>query len=163
MKNVLYIIGLSLILFIPTPNYAEKIAVINVNEIFQKIVTKQAVLKQLEMEFKGRLNELQNIEKDLQIQEKKLKENIINNKDKDLQSFEAKKADFLKKINQFQKDNQLRHKEEHNRILQTIKNATKAVAEKEHYDIVVDVSAIFYPENISNFKNIADLVINKVK
>ncbi|MGP1928502.1 MAG: OmpH family outer membrane protein [Arsenophonus sp. NC-WZS1-MAG3] len=163
MKKLLCAVGLCLILSVSTNADAEKVAVINVGELFQNIAISKAVSKQLEKEFQGRDDKLQNMEKDLQAQAEKLQKNAANPNEKDLQAFEAKRTDFLKKAQQFEQDNQRRQQEERNKILQTIKIATKAVAEKERYDLVVDVNAILYPENGSNLKNITDLVNKKVK
>lgn len=163
MKKLLCAAGLGLILSVSASAYAEKIAVINVGEIFQEIATKKAITKQLEKEFKGRANELQNLEKDLQARAEKLQKSAAKPNEKDLQAFETKRTDFLKKAQQFEQDNQRRQQEERNKILQTIKTATKAVAEKERYDVVVDANTVLYPENSSNLKNITDLVIKKVK
>ncbi|MGP1960113.1 MAG: OmpH family outer membrane protein [Arsenophonus sp. NC-TX2-MAG3] len=163
MKKLLCAVGLCLILSVSTSADAEKVAVINVGELFQNIAISKAVSKQLEKEFQGRDDKLQNMEKDLQAQAEKLQKNAAKPNEKDLQAFEAKRTDFLKKAQQFEQDNQRRQQEERNKILQTIKIATKAVAEKERYDLVIDVNAILYPENGSNFKNITDLVNKKVK
>lgn len=163
MKNLLYSAGLSFILSVSINAYAEKIAVTNVSEVFQEAVTKKEVFKQLEKEFKERANELQDIEKDLQAWAERFQKSDSKPNKKDLQVFEAKRTDFLKKAQQFEKDNQRRQQEERNKILKIIKIATKTVAEKEHYDVVVDVNAVLYSKNNSNLKNITDLVIKKVK
>lgn len=163
MKKLLSAAGLGLILSVSASAYAEKVAVINVGAVFQNIATSKALTKQLEKEFKGRANELHNMEKDLQARAEKLQKSTAKPNEKDLQAFEAKRKDFLQKAQQFEKDNQRRQQEERNKILQTIKTATKAVAEKERYDVVVDVNAVLYPENSSSLKNITDLVIKKVK
>ncbi|MGP1931351.1 MAG: OmpH family outer membrane protein [Arsenophonus sp. ET-YP4-MAG3] len=167
MKKLLFRACLYLILFLSVSVYAEKIAIINVGEIFQNIAINKSVSKQLEKEFKERANELQNIEKDLQIQSEKLQKNINKftpkSNEKDLQLFEDKRVDFLKKAEQFEQDNQRRQQEERNKILQTIKIATKTIAEKEDYDIIIDMNAIFYTKDRSKLKNITDLIIKKVK
>ncbi|MFP3013417.1 MAG: OmpH family outer membrane protein [Arsenophonus sp. NC-QC1-MAG3] len=163
MKKLLCAVALCLILAVSTNADAEKVAVINVGELFQNIAISKAVSKQLEKEFQGRDDKLQNMEKDLQIQAEKLQKNAAKPNEKDLEAFEAKRTDFLKKAQQFEQDNQRRQQEERNKILQTIKIATKEVAEKERYDLVVDVNAILYPENGSNLKNITDLVNKKVR
>ncbi|MGP1956675.1 MAG: OmpH family outer membrane protein [Arsenophonus sp. NC-PE1-MAG3] len=163
MKKLLCAVSFGFILSVSTSADAEKVAVINVGELFQNIAISKAVSKQLEKEFQGRDDKLQNMEKDLQAQVEKLQKNAVKPNEKDLQAFEAKRTDFLKKAQQFEQDNQRRQQEERNKILQTIKIATKAVAEKERYDVVVDVNAILYPENSSNLKNITDLVNKKVK
>lgn len=163
MKNFLYIISLCVIAFISINTYANKVAIINVNQVFQEIATKKAVTEQLEKEFKVRANELKNMEQDLQNKAKKLQKNITKSNERDLQAFENQRAGFLQKAQKFEQDNQRRQQEERNKILQTIKTATKAIAEKEHFDIVVDKNTILYPENYSGLKNITDLVIKKVK
>ncbi|MFV9997673.1 MAG: OmpH family outer membrane protein [Arsenophonus endosymbiont of Dermacentor nuttalli] len=163
MKKLLCAAGLGLILSVSANAYVEKVAVINVGEIFQNIATSKAISKQLEKEFKGRANELQNMEKDLQTRVEKLQKSAAKPNEKDLKAFEAKRTDFLKKAQQFEQDNQRRQQEERNKILQTIKTTTKTVAEKESYDVVVDVNAVLYAKDIANLKNITDLVIKKVK
>lgn len=166
MKKFLDTVFLGFILFVSSSVYAEKIAIINVSDVFQDIATTKNISKQLEKEFKGRANELQNIEKDLQTQVENFQKNTNNNfkpNEKDLQEFEDKRIDFIKKAQQFEQDNQHRQQEERNKILQIIKTATKSVALKERYDIVVDINSILYAKERLNLKNITDLVIKKVK
>ncbi|BGI51136.1 MAG: molecular chaperone Skp [Arsenophonus endosymbiont of Ceratovacuna japonica] len=163
MKKILCKVILSLILFIFTHSYAEKIAIVNVSEIFQDIANKKSISKKLEKEFQGRANELQNMEKDLQSQAQILQKNNVKLNEKDFQIFESKRTDFLKKAQQFEQDNQRRQQEERNKILQIIKILTKEVAKKDHYDFVINLNAILYPENNYNIKNITDMVIKKVK
>ncbi|MGP1958324.1 MAG: OmpH family outer membrane protein [Arsenophonus sp.] len=167
MKKFFFTIGLYLILHLPTNIYAEKVAIINVSDVFHNIVTNKAIFKQLEKEFKERADELQNMEKDLQIQSEKLQKNVFNKpihpNEKDLKVFESKRAYFLKKAQQFEQDNQYRQQEERNKILQTIKTVTKSIAEKECYDLVIDMNSIFYVKDESKLKNITDFVIKKVK
>ncbi|MFP3036535.1 MAG: OmpH family outer membrane protein [Arsenophonus sp.] len=167
MKKFFFTIGLYSILHLPTNIYAEKVAIINVSDVFHNIVTNKAIFKQLEKEFKERADELQNMEKDLQIQSEKLQKNIFNKpiqpNEKDLQVFESKRAYFLKKAQEFEQDNQYRQQEERNKILKTIKIVTKSIAEKECYDLVIDMNSIFYVKDESKLKNITDFVIKKVK
>ncbi|MDT9587563.1 MAG: OmpH family outer membrane protein [Candidatus Arsenophonus melophagi] len=162
MKNLFYSAILCFIISVFANAYAEKIAVISIGEIFQEIATKKAVFKQLEEEFQGRAHELQSMEKDLQSRTEILQKNLDKPNEKDLKAFEDQRTAFLKKAHQFEQDNQRRQQEERNKILRIIKTATKAVAEKEHYDVVVDESAVLYSESHSNLNNITDLVIKKV-
>ncbi|MFP3014124.1 MAG: OmpH family outer membrane protein [Arsenophonus sp.] len=163
MKKLLCRTILSLILFASIKIYAEKIAVINVSEVFNVIATNTEISKELEKEFKGRADELQNMEKDLQSKVEILQKNSNKPNEKDLKEFDDKRLDFLKKAQKFEQDNQRRQQEERNKILQTIKIATKTVAEKERSDVVVDVNAVLYAKSNAKLKNITDLVIKKVK
>ncbi|MDR5617800.1 OmpH family outer membrane protein [Arsenophonus sp.] len=163
MKNFLFVMWLSMILAISTCAYAEKIAIINIDEIFQEIATNKAVPTQLEKEFKSRVDELQKLEKILYSQLHQWQNSGTKPSEKERQLFETKRIDYINKSQQFKEDYQRRQQEEGNKILQTIKRSTKAIAEKESYDVVVDLNAVLYPEKISNLKNITDLVIKRVQ
>ncbi len=63
MKKLLCAAGVSIALAMSAGAYAEKIAIVNVGEIFQNMPAREAVAKQLESEFKSRATELQNLEK----------------------------------------------------------------------------------------------------
>ncbi|WMY97119.1 MAG: OmpH family outer membrane protein [Arsenophonus sp.] len=162
MNKYFSVIILNAILFISSSVYAEKVAVINFDKIFQEIATNKAISKQLEREFQGSANELQHMEKDLQLQVEQLQKSSIKPNEEDLKEFEVKRTDFLKKAEQFEKNNQRRRQEEHTKILKSIKMATKVVAENEKYDVVFDINEVMYLKNGFNLKNITDLVIKKV-
>lgn len=63
MKKLLCAAGVSIALAMSAGAYAEKIAIVNVGEVFQNMPAREAVAKQLESEFKSRATELQNLEK----------------------------------------------------------------------------------------------------
>ncbi|WP_348666587.1 OmpH family outer membrane protein [Arsenophonus symbiont of Ornithomya chloropus] len=163
MNKFFSLMGFSIILFVSSSVYAEKIAVINFDKIFQEIATKKAISKQLEKEFQGSANELQNMEKDLQFHVEQFQKSTIKPNEQDLKKFEVKRTDFLKKAEQFERNNQRRRQEEHAKILKSIKMATKVVAEKEKYDVIFDINEVMYLKEGLNLKNITDLVLNKVK
>ncbi|KEY60153.1 molecular chaperone Skp [Serratia sp. DD3] len=127
---------------------ADKIAVVNVSNIFQQMPAREAVAKQLESEFKNRATELQNMERDLQTKMQKLQRDASTMKAADRSKMEkevmAQRDQFSQKAQAFEQDNRRRQMEERNKLLTRIQDAVKAVATKQGYDVVIDTNAIAY-------------------
>ncbi|MCE1667487.1 OmpH family outer membrane protein, partial [Enterobacter hormaechei] len=87
---------------------ADKIAVVNVGEIFQQLPAREAVVKQLENEFKNRASELQRMETDLQSKIQKLQRDGSTMKSSERTNLEkevmAKREEFAKKAQAFEQD-----------------------------------------------------------
>ncbi|MDB6374169.1 molecular chaperone Skp [Photorhabdus bodei] len=143
---------------------ADKIAVVNVGEIFQQLPAREAVVKQLENEFKNRASELQRMETDLQSKIQKLQRDGSTMKSSERTNLEkevmAKREEFGKKAQAFEQDHRRREMEERNKILSRIQSAIKVVAGKEGYDVVIDANAVAY--SVSG-KNITASVLKQVK
>nr|WP_244868949.1 molecular chaperone Skp [Photorhabdus noenieputensis] len=143
---------------------ADKIAVVNVGEIFQQLPAREAVAKQLENEFKNRASELQRMETDLQSKIQKLQRDGSTMKSSERTKLEkdvmAKREEFAKKAQAFEQDHRRREMEERNKILSRIQDAIKVVAGKEGYDVVIDANAVAY--SVSG-KNITASVLKQVK
>lgn len=143
---------------------ADKIAVVNVSSIFQQLPARETVAKQLENEFKGRASELQNMERDLQTKMQKLQRDGSTMKASDRTKMEkdvmAQREQFSQKAQAFEQDNRRRQMEERNKILSRIQDAVKVVANKEGYDVVVDVNATAY---FAAGKDITADVLKQVK
>ncbi|PQQ39040.1 molecular chaperone Skp [Photorhabdus laumondii] len=143
---------------------ADKIAVVNVGEIFQQLPAREAVVKQLENEFKNRASELQRMETDLQSKIQKLQRDGSTMKSSERTNLEkevmAKREEFAKKAQAFEQDHRRREMEERNKILSRIQDAIKVVAGKEGYDVVIDANAVAY--SVSG-KNITASVLKQVK
>nr|WP_246550800.1 molecular chaperone Skp [Photorhabdus caribbeanensis] len=143
---------------------ADKIAVVNVGEIFQQLPAREAVAKQLENEFKNRASELQRMEADLQSKIQKLQRDGSTMKSSERTKLEkdvmAKREEFAKKAQAFEQDHRRREMEERNKILSRIQDAIKVVAGKEGYDVVIDANAVAY--SVSG-KNITASVLKQVK
>ncbi|EYU14122.1 periplasmic chaperone for outer membrane proteins Skp [Photorhabdus aegyptia] len=143
---------------------ADKIAVVNVGEIFQQLPAREAVMKQLENEFKNRASELQRMETDLQSKIQKLQRDGSTMKSSERTKLEkdvmAKREEFAKKAQAFEQDHRRREMEERNKILSRIQDAIKVVAGKEGYDVVIDANAVAY--SVSG-KNITASVLKQVK
>lgn len=165
MKNPIYILGI-IIWFIQTHDvYAlNKIAIVNIANIFQQSSQRTEIIKQLEYEFKDRAAELEIMERDLQIKMQtlqrdgsKMKENDRNELEK---SLIAQRDLFSNKAKIFQQDNHSRQTEERDKILDMIYNVVTNIAKKENYDIVIDTNSVVYFN--SKIKDITDSVTKQV-
>ncbi|CRK85798.1 Chaperone protein Skp [Candidatus Providencia siddallii] len=157
MKRVLHIIITSIILLTSKYVYAEKIAIVNIGEIFQKMPDRESVTKDLENEFKSRSTELKNLEKDLQIHIDKLQRNSSSLKQTERTNLESelivKRNQFADKAHKFEEDTRRRQSEERNKILLRIQDAIKIIADKKGYDIIIDTTSIAYAKDSLDITN----------
>ncbi len=166
MKKWLYAAGLGLVMASSAASVqaADKIAVVNVQSIFQQMPARDAVAKQLENEFKGRATQLQTQERDLQTKMQRLQRDGSTMKASDRSKLEkevmAQREDFSTKAQAFEQDNRRRQAEERNKILSRIQDAVKAVASKQGYDVVIDANAVAYA---NSDKDITADVLKQVK
>jgi outer membrane protein len=165
VKKWLYAAGLGLVMASSASvQAADKIAVVNVQSIFQQMPARDAVAKQLENEFKGRATQLQAQERDLQTKMQKLQRDGSTMKASDRSKLEkdvmAQRETFSTKAQAFEQDNRRRQAEERNKILSRIQDAVKTVASKEGYDVVIDANAVAYA---NSDKDITADVLKQVK
>lgn len=166
MKNSVYIILSIIICFIQIHDaYASnKIAIVNIANIFQQSSQRTEIIKQLEYEFKDRAVELEMMERDLQKKMQTLQRDGSKMKESDRNELEksliAQRDLFSNKAKIFQQENHSRQTEERDKILDTIYNVVKNIAKKENYDIVIDTNSIVYFN--SKIKDITDSVIKQV-
>ncbi|UVK77112.1 MAG: periplasmic chaperone Skp [Sodalis sp. Fle] len=165
MKKWLYAAVLSLVQPSTTSALAaDKIAVVNVSNIFEQSPQTAIVAKQLENEFKDRATELQSIKRDLQTKMQRLQLAGPSMKDNERSALEklvmTQREDFSNKAQAFEQDNHRRQTEERNKILSRIQDAVRNIASKEGYDVVIDANAVAYA---SNAKDITDDVVKQVK
>nr|WP_250317788.1 molecular chaperone Skp [Rosenbergiella nectarea] len=156
--------GLGLALAASAAQAADKIAVVNVSNIFQQLPQRATVAKQLENEFKGRATDLQAQERAIQAQMQNLQRNGSTMKASERSSLEkdimAKRQSFENKAQAFEQDNRRRQMEERNKILSSIQTAVKKVADDEGYDVVLDTNSVAYA---ANSKDITADVLKQVK
>ncbi|MBT0720160.1 molecular chaperone Skp [Tatumella sp. TA1] len=164
MKKLLCAAGLGLALAASAASAADKIAVVNVSNIFQQLPQRATVAKQLENEFKGRATDLQAQERAIQAQMQNLQRNGSTMKASERSSLEkdimAKRQSFENKAQTFEQDNRRRQMEERNKILSSIQTAVKKVADDEGYDVVLDTNSVAYA---ANSKDITADVLKQVK
>ncbi|MDC9592580.1 molecular chaperone Skp [Xenorhabdus sp. IM139775] len=165
MKKILCAASLGMALaFSAGAQAADKIALVNVAEVFQQLPARETVAKQLESEFKGRATELQRMESELQTKIQKLQRDGSTMKASEREKLEkevmAKRDDFAQKAQNFENDNRRRSTEERNKILNRIQDAVKVVAGKEGYDLVLDANTAVYS---ASSKDITAEVLKQVK
>ncbi|AKC59857.1 OmpH family outer membrane protein [Blochmannia endosymbiont of Polyrhachis (Hedomyrma) turneri] len=141
-----------------------KIAIVNISDIFQQSAQRAIIAKQLEEEFKDRAIELQSIEQNLQQKIHNLQRDSstmrVSERNNLEKSIMDQREEFSNKAKSFQQDNQLRQTEERDKILNMIQKIVTNVAKREGYELVIDSSAIAYANNI---QDITDDILKQVK
>ncbi|QJC33300.1 OmpH family outer membrane protein [Enterobacteriaceae endosymbiont of Donacia clavipes] len=161
------IILLILILVIPYNKVfcCPKIAIINLAKIFQTIPQKEKISKELKKEFNLEIRKIKKMEILLKNKIKKLKnKNLSKNFKKKIEKeIIYQKKLLFKKIKSFKiKSNQKQNKAR-NKILFFINKLINIVAEKGHYNIIIDISFLSYVKNTKDITNDVIELANKQK
>ena len=164
MKKWLLAVGLGLAMA-TSAQAADKIAIVNMGNLFQQVAQKTGVSATLENEFKGRASELQGMENDLQSKMQRLQRDGSTMKASDRSKLEkdvmAQRQTFSQKAQAFEQDRQRRSNEERGKLVTRIQTAVKAVAADQSIDLVVDANAVAY--NSKDVKDITADVLKQVK
>ena len=141
---------------------ADKIAIVNMGNLFQQVAQKTGVSATLENEFKGRAGELQRMEGDLQSKMQRLQSmKAGSDRTKLEKDISAQRQSFSQKAQSFEQDRQRRTNEERGKLVTRIQTAVKSVANSQDIDLVVDANAVAY--NSSDVKDITADVLKQVK
>ncbi len=142
---------------------AQKMAVVNIQEVMSKIPQTATIMQSLEAEFKDDKAALMQLEKDIKyFQEKKKRDGALMSKkeiaDLDKQIGE-KYRDYQVKGKAFQQKSGARQNEETNKILALVRQAVDNIAAKQKYDLILEQKAVIFakPEI-----NISDEVVKQV-
>jgi len=161
VKKWLLAAGLGLAM-VTSAQAADKIAIVNMGNLFQQVAQKTGVSNTLENEFKGRAAELQKMETDLQSKMQRLQSMKAGSDrtklEKDVMS---QRQTFAQKAQAFEKDRARRSNEERNKLVTRIQTAVKKVANDQSIDLVVDANTVAY--NSSDVKDITADVLKQVK
>ncbi|WP_312455126.1 molecular chaperone Skp [Pseudescherichia sp.] len=164
MKKWLLAAGLGLAM-VTSAQAADKIAIVNMNSLFQQVAQTTGVSKTLENEFKGRASELQSQENDLQGKMQRLQRDGSTMKASDRSKLEkdvmSQRQAFSQKAQAFEQDRARRSNEERGKLVNRIQSAVKKVAADEGIDLVVDANTVAY--NSSDVKDITADVLKQVK
>lgn len=164
MKKWLVAAGLGLAM-VTSAQAADKIAIVNMNSLFQQVAQTTGVSKTLENEFKGRASELQSQENDLQGKMQRLQRDGSTMKASDRSKMEkdimSQRQAFSQKAQAFEQDRARRSNEERGKLVTRIQSAVKKVAADEGIDLVVDANTVAY--NSSDVKDITADVLKQVK
>lgn len=164
MKKWLVAAGLGLAM-VTSAQAADKIAIVNMNSLFQQVAQTTGVSKTLENEFKGRASELQSQENDLQGKMQRLQRDGSTMKASDRSKLEkdlmSQRQAFSQKAQAFEQDRSRRSNEERGKLVNRIQSAVKKVAADQSIDLVVDANTVAY--NSSDVKDITADVLKQVK
>ncbi|MCV2518650.1 MAG: OmpH family outer membrane protein [Candidatus Lightella neohaematopini] len=159
MFNRLFTISM-ILLTIVTPFKilaCNKIAMVNINNIFQQYPKRIEIAKKLENEFEHEANELQLMEHEIQNKIQYLQHygsNMKINERNELEnSLIKQRENFSNKAQEFEQNNRRRQAEERDKILVIIQNTVKNIAAKYKYDIVLDASTIVYSNKVKDITN----------
>ncbi|MCV2502290.1 MAG: OmpH family outer membrane protein [Candidatus Lightella neohaematopini] len=159
MFNKLFIISIILLTtIVPFKVLAcNKIAIVNINNIFQQYPKRIEIAKKLENEFEHEANELQLMEHEIQNKIQYLQHygsNMKINERNELEnSLIKQRENFSNKAQEFEQNNRRRQAEERDKILVIIQNTVKNIAVKYKYDIVFDASTIVYSDKVTDITN----------
>lgn len=123
---------------------ADKIAVVNMSNLFQQVAQKTGVSATLENEFKGRASELQRMESDLQTKMQRLQRDGSTMKASDRNAIMTQREQFASKAQAFEQDRARRSGEERSKLVSRIQAAVQKVAKSKDIDVVLDANTIAY-------------------
>ena len=145
-------------------NLLKKIGYINTARVFQALPQREVVLQKMQEEFKDKADELKSIQAEAKTKIEKLKRDgeLLGPEEVEKLRVEIAQLDSKYKIKgqALEKASARREAEEKQKLFKVIQDAVKKVAEKEGYDIVVDIQTMQYgkPEY-----NISEKVIKTLK
>lgn len=127
---------------------AQKIAVVDFQEVMKNIPQSAAVMQGLEAEFKDDRAVLAQLEKDIKYyQEKKKRDSSLMSK-KEIEDLDKQIAtlfqDYQTKGKAFQQKSGVRQNEETNKIIALVRQAIDNIAAKGKYDLVLEQKAVVF-------------------
>ena len=143
---------------------AQKVGYVNTAQVFQALPQREVVLQKMQEEFKDKAAELQSIQVEAKTKIEKLKRDgeLLGPDEVEKLRIEIGQLDSKYKIKAqaLEKASQRREAQEKQKLFEVIQDAVQKVAEKEGYDLVVDIQAMQYgkPEY-----NISEKVIKALK
>lgn len=151
-------------LFANAAEAAQKIGYVNTAQVFQELPQREAVLQQMQKEFKDKADELKAIQAEAKIKIEKLKRDgeLLGQEEVEKLRIEIGQLDSKYKIKgqALEQASARREAQEKAKLFQIIQKAVKEVAEKQGYDMVIDITALQYSKAEYN---ISEDVINALK
>jgi len=144
MKTILKVMTLAAAIgAISTVHAVEsKIGVVFPSKIMQNSPQRARIIKQLESEFKGRIEDLQGLEKSIKKLEAKIKKDgelLSQNEITGLQrQIEGQVAEYKLKRKAFEEDNRRRQGEENKKVLSVVSKVINDIAKQGGYDLILN-------------------------
>lgn len=159
------IIASALVLVGMTQTHAaeQKIAVVDVQGVFQSLPQAAAIQQSIATEFKDKMEEIKRLEKDLQYYLEKQKRDTATMSEAEIKELEDKllslRDEYAQKAQPLRQEMQARASEERNKVLGLIKQSIDAVAADGKYDIILNAGAVAF---IDDSHDLSKQVIDKV-
>lgn len=163
-KSVLNAAILGTAMFGSAAMAAEKIAIVNVQGVFQSLPQAAMIQETIKTEFKDQIEEVQRLEKDIKYYLEKQQRDAATMSDSERKELEDKlialRNDFAAKAQPLQNNMQRRQVEERNKLLGKIKDSIDAIAAKDKYDLVLNADAVLFLKDEST--DISKQIIDQV-
>ncbi|MCL1106320.1 OmpH family outer membrane protein [Shewanella algicola] len=136
--------------FLATPMlaHAEKIAVVDMGEVFEQLPQREQIAKSLKTEFGDRVAEVQKMQEEMRtLVEKQQRDGALmsdTQKTDLVRKMESLKSDFQLKGKALDEDMRRRQGEEQNKLLVQVQQAINTIAGKEDYDLVLQRGAVIF-------------------
>jgi len=141
----------------PIAAQAEKIAVVDMQAVFEQLPQREEVSKTLKTEFGDRVAGVQKMQEELRgMLEKQQRDAALmseTQKTEMLRKMESLKAELQLKGKALDEDMRRRNGEEQNKLLVKVQKAISAIAEKEKYDVVLQRGAVIYVKPTSDISS----------
>ncbi|MFC3093153.1 OmpH family outer membrane protein [Alteromonas sediminis] len=123
----------------------QKIAIIDVQGVFQAMPQAAEINAKIQSEFKTQIDEINQLQKDGQFYAERLQRDAATMSDSEKEDLQQKILDVRQQLAEkgqpLQQNIQRRTQEERNVLLGIIKNAIDSVAASQNYDLVLDAGA----------------------
>ena len=132
----------------PMLAHAEKIAVVDMGEVFEQLPQREQISKSLKAEFGDRVAEVQKMQEEMRsLVEKQQRDGALmsdTQKTELVRKMDSLKSEFQLKGKALDEDMRRRQGEEQNKLLVQVQKAIKTIAGKENYDLVLQRGAVIF-------------------
>lgn len=127
---------------------AEKLAVVDMGEVFEQLPQREQISKSLKAEFGNRVAEVQKMQEEMRsLVEKQQRDGALmsdSQKTELVRKMESLKSEFQLKGKALDEDMRRRQGEEQNKLLVQVQKAINTIAGKEKYDMVLQRGAVIF-------------------
>lgn len=142
----------------------QKLAVVNVQAIFQAIPQAATLQQTIATEFKDEIEVVNRLEKDLQYYMEKQKRDTATMSQDEIAELEKQivslREEYATKAQPLQQNIQRRQNEERNKLLALIQQGIDTVAQAEQYDFVLNAGAVTFTKEEHNIsQKVIDAIV----
>ncbi|MBR9726797.1 OmpH family outer membrane protein [Shewanella intestini] len=132
----------------PMMAHAEKIAVVDMGQVFEQLPQREQIAKSLQAEFGDRVADVKKMQEEMRtLAEKGQRDGALMSdvqKTELQRKLESLQSDYKLKAKALDEDMRRRQGEEQNKLLVKVQNVINKIAEKEQYDMVLQRGAVVY-------------------